>query len=128
MKLRILLQLAVILTVATACTAKTAPGTPMQRNMLSEPEMLKAGYPDAFTTVQTLRPHWMQRRGSTSLRGGGESIKVYLDGALMGSVEALKQITTRSIFSIRYLDGIEASQRWGLDHGAGAIVVSTRKT
>jgi hypothetical protein len=34
---------------------------------------------------------------------------------------------TRSIATIRWLDGLAASERWGLDHGAGAIVVSTRR-
>jgi hypothetical protein len=28
---------------------------------------------------------------------------------------------------MRYFDGLQASQRWGLDHGMGAIVVSTRR-
>lgn len=88
--------------------------------------MAKAGYPDAFTTVQSLRPQWLQRRGSTSLRGGEVQIKVYLDGTLLGGPENLRQITTRSISSIRYLDGLQASERFGFDHGQGAIVVSTR--
>jgi len=55
-----------------------------------------------------------------------ESIKVYLDGSLMGGPEQLRQIQVRSISSIRFLDGLEATNRWGLDHGLGAIVVSTR--
>ena len=120
--------LTAVVFLSTACGAKPSANAPaQQRNMLTQEEMLKAGYPDAFITVQTLRPQWMQRRGPTSLRGG-ETIKVYLDGSLMGGIDNLKQITVRSISTIRFLDGIEASNRWGLDHGAGAIVVSTRKT
>lgn len=93
--------------------------------MISTQEMVAAGYTDAFMTVQTLRPQWLSRRGvsTISLR---ESVKVYLDGSLMGGPEQLQQITTRSIATIRFMDGLEATQRWGLDHGLGAIVVSTR--
>jgi hypothetical protein len=89
--------------------------------------MLQAGYSDAFTTVQTLRPQWLRQRGALSITQR-ESVKVYLDGSLYGGAESLRQITTRSISSIRYLDALEATQRYGLDHGQGAIVVSTRKT
>ena len=112
----------------TACGAQrsaAAPQTSARAQLVSE-EMEKAGYQDLFTTVQSLRPQWLQRRGSTSLRPGLQ-IRVYLDGALYGGPETLRQITTRSVSSIQYLDGLQASARWGLDHDLGAIVVSTRK-
>jgi hypothetical protein len=54
-------------------------------------------------------------------------IKVYLDGTLLGGPDQLRQIMIRSITTIRWMDGLAASERWGLDHGAGAIVVSTRR-
>jgi hypothetical protein len=85
--------------------------------------MLKAGYSDVFTTVQSLRPQWLVTHGQTSFRR--LELKVYLDGSLMGGPETLRQISTRSISSIRYLTGLEASGRWGLDHDQGAIVIST---
>ncbi|MGH7471984.1 MAG: hypothetical protein ACRENP_28870 [Longimicrobiales bacterium] len=110
-----------------ACAAQARrAGTSDNRTVLSSEEMLKAGFPDVFTTVQSLRPQWLQRRGRTSFRNS-EEVKVYLDGSLMGGPDHLKQITTRSISSVRYLDGLEASQRWGFDHGMGAIMVITRR-
>jgi hypothetical protein len=33
----------------------------------------------------------------------------------------------RSVSEIRWLDANEATLRWGLDHGHGAIVLSTRR-
>src|SRR5688500_9557160 len=112
---------------ATACAARS-PGRPTEdRNVLSSEEMLKAGYPDAYATVQALRPRWLQRRGATSSRNEA-TIKVYLDGSLLGGLESLKQITTRSISTIRHYDALEAASRWGLDHGQGANAVATRKT
>jgi hypothetical protein len=116
-----------LLLVVTACASRSgAPRGSANRNTLSAEEMEKAGYPDVFTTVQSLRPQWLQKRGATSFRGT-ENIKVYLDGQLLGGPENLHQITTRSIATIEYFDGIKASERWGLDHGQGAIVVSTRR-
>ncbi|MGH7447657.1 MAG: hypothetical protein ACRELT_08855 [Longimicrobiales bacterium] len=95
------------------------------RNLITAEEMRAAGYTDAFRAVQSLRPQWLQIRGPTSF-SRPEVIKVYLDGSLMGGPEQLRQIATSSISSIRFLDANEATQRWGLDHGNGAILVSTR--
>jgi hypothetical protein len=75
--------------------------------------------------VQSLRPRWLRVRGVTSV-AGSETVKVYLDGSLLGSPQSLRQISTHSIGSLRYLSGLEATQRYGLDHGAGAIIASTQ--
>jgi hypothetical protein len=80
---------------------------------------------DAFTAVQTLRPHWLSNRGPSSFRQN-VTVKVYLDGNLMGGPDYLRQISIHSISSIRHMDGLEATQRYGLDHGQGAILVVTR--
>ena len=121
-----------LLFLVAACAApqRTAgPATSTSRTVLSTEEMQKAGYPDVFTTIQTLRPQWLQLRGSTRFRNNPPAqIKVYLDGSLLGGPELMKQITTKSIYDARYLDGIEASQRWGLDHDMGAIVITTRRS
>lgn len=94
-------------------------------DVITTAEMQASGHQDAFSLVQSLRPQWLRVRGPSSLRGE-ETVKVYLDGSLLGHPDQLRQISTHSISSLRYLDGLEATQRWGLDHGAGAIVVSTR--
>ena len=94
-------------------------------SLITTAELDASGYADAFTAVQSLRPAWLRIRGSTSL-ATREIVKVYLDGSLMGDTNHLRQISTHSISTLRYLDGLEATQRWGLDHGAGAILVSTR--
>jgi len=125
--LRTLTGVACAVIIVGACAPRPAPSaSSSQRDLLAQEEMLQAGYPDAFATVQSLRPQWLQRRGTTSLRGP-ETIKVYLDGTLLGGPDQLRQIMIRSITTIRWLDGLAASERWGLDHGAGAIVVSTRR-
>lgn len=96
-----------------------------ERNVITTDELRAAGFADAFRVVEALRPQWLRTRGVTTLTGR-ETVKVYLDDLLLGGPEHLQQITTTSISSIRYLDGNEATQRWGLDHGHGAILVLTR--
>ena len=123
---RIGLSMAILLAVMACSSRQTSSTSGLNRNLITTAELQKAGYTDGFMAVQSLRPHWLQVRGR-SMRGG-ETIKVYLDGSLLGGVDQLRQITTRSISSMRYYNGLEASERWGLDHGQGAIVVSTRGT
>jgi hypothetical protein len=119
---------AVCLVVAVqACSSGTAR---RQRapdlSAISQAELDAAPYSSAFEVVQALRPNWLRIKGATTLRTV-EYIRVYLDGSLLGAPDQLRNVTKRSIASIRFMDGVAATQRWGLDHGQGAIVVSTRQ-
>jgi hypothetical protein len=122
------LTLAVLVCViAAACSAGTggrsAGGESL--SLITSAEIEATGHADAHSLVQALRPQWLRVRGASSI-SGTETLKVYLDGSLLGGPDHLRRISTQSIGSIRYLDGIDATQRWGLDHGSGAIVVSSR--
>lgn len=95
------------------------------RSELTSEAIARVGAQDAFTAIQTLRPHWLRVRGTTSFRNQ-KSVRIYLDGNLMGGPAFLRQISAESLGSVKYLDGLEASQRYGLDHGEGAILLFTR--
>lgn len=118
---------AVIVLVAAACSAASQNNrsAPADRSVLTAEQIRGTSHSDAYSLVTALRPNWLRTRGSPSGSQGGLSVRVYLDGSLMGGPDHLRQITTRSISSIRYLDGNEATQRWGMNHGLGAIVVTT---
>jgi hypothetical protein len=117
-----------LLIAVTACstTAGSKSASPRDRSTLTREDIQTSGAVDAFTAVQTLRPHWLMKRGTTTLNQS-EFIKIYLDGNLMGGPEHLRQISTHSIESIRYMDALDATQRYGLDHGQGAVLVYTKK-
>lgn len=116
-----------LLLVISACggSAGTGQARP-NRTVLTTDEIRASHYTDAFSLVQALRPDWLSTRGQGSLTLR-EEVKVYLDGMKMGGPEYLKQITTESISLLRYINGLDATQRWGLDHGNGVIEVSTRR-
>jgi len=65
-------------------------------------------------------------RSSIPTRGSVDGIKVYLDGTLLGGVEALKTIPTGSVSTVRHLSAIEATARLGTGHTDGAIIVISR--
>lgn len=113
-----------VLVLCTACSASTssAPRTNLAR--IEAHEIRQTGYSDAFSLVQALRPHWLSTRGATSF-GATAPVRVYLDGSRLGGVGELRQIPTRSLESLAFLDGVQAAQVYGLDHGNGAIVASS---
>jgi hypothetical protein len=110
---------------AAACSGASRDSARTDIRVLAAEEMEKAGYTDAFSAVQALRPQWLRIRGSTTFTGN-EGVKVYLDSSLMGGPDQLRTVPVHSIAMLRYLDGLEATNRWGLDHGVGAIVIVTR--
>ena len=81
-------------------------------------------FPDAYQAVQALRSRWLNARGPDSFQDPGE-VLVYRDDVQLGGVSSLRTISPREIAYIRYYDGIAASARWGIGHGAGVIYVST---
>lgn len=120
--------LVALVVLGSSCASRSgAPAPRIDRNTISEAEILAAGSSDAYAIVQSLRPQWLQIRGPSTITLT-ESVKVYLDGSLLGGPDYLRQINALTISSIRYLDALEATQRWGLDHGHGAIVVISRRS
>jgi hypothetical protein len=93
--------------------------------LITTEEIDVARFSTAFEVVQALRPQWLRLRGRTSFNLS-ESVKVYFDNVLLGTPSQLRNVPSRAIGVIRFLDGNEATTRWGLDHGQGAIVVSSR--
>jgi hypothetical protein len=122
--------LAVLLSLILLAPACAGRGTPAaassDRSLISAEEMEGSGFTDAYSLIQALRPQWLRTRGATSINQR-EFVRVYVDDSLLGGPELLQQVTVHSIASIRHMTGLEATQRWGLDHGAGAIVIRTRR-
>jgi hypothetical protein len=62
-------------------------------------------------------PHDYQRRNH---------VMVYRDGVLLGAKAALHSIRMDDAAEVRRLSPAEASERFGLDHGAGAILITSK--
>jgi len=122
--------LAVLACLVAACTAR-APGelTPgashPDHNLLTEQQLREHHFVTAYEAVAALRSSWLETRGPDSFTAPSQ-VLVYLDESRLGGVETLRTLPMTNVLSIRYIDGIAASARWGLDHGQGVILVSTR--
>ena len=111
----------------TGCQRRATDGvSPSDRNMLTLAQLGDHRFTTAYDAVEALRSNWLNSRGTDSFQKPS-AVRVYLDNVSLGDKETLRTIAIGSVYYIKYFDGISATARWGLDHGAGAIYVSTRR-
>ena len=95
------------------------------RNVITHEQIVQQNFRTALDAVQALRPNWLRTRGADSFQSPTQVI-VYLDNVRMGGIDQLSTLSPSNIGSIQHYDGVQASGRWGLDHGAGVIQVISR--
>jgi len=86
----------------------------------------------AIEVIQRYRRHWLNdRRGSVNVLGmediaNPRGIRVYLDGIVQSrGLSKLATIAAVNVEEMRKLDATDATQRFGIGHSAGAILVRT---
>ncbi|HEX6938981.1 MAG TPA: hypothetical protein VF158_06175 [Longimicrobiales bacterium] len=112
------------------------------RNLITTAEIRQSGKQTVYQVIAALRPEWLIVRGIHSIKEtpqriqpadatavitdpGTPTIKVYLNGARLGGVEALKQVSAAEATVLEFVPPAEATQRFGAGHSHGAIVVYT---
>ena len=130
---RLAVALTAAFSLAGACRGSSAAAPASSRasqpggraNVLTQDEIRRSNLANAFDIVSTLRPRWLQTRGADSFQRPTE-IQVYVDNTrLTNGLNGLREISSLAISRMEWVNPIDASARWGLDHGQGAIVVIT---
>lgn len=81
-----------------------------------------------FEAVRALRPRWLQPRNVASLRSQvRHTPRVYVDGHFRGEVNELSRLVPYEVAEIRFMSAADATTRFGTNHIAGAIVITTRR-
>jgi hypothetical protein len=105
--------------------SKGAADVSRDRTVLTQTQFGAHQFNTAYDAIEALRSNWLKTRGPDSFQAPSQ-VRVYLDNVSLGDTSTLHTIAINTIVFIRYFDGISATARWGLDHGAGVIYVSTR--
>jgi hypothetical protein len=120
--------LALPLMLAAACAQPTQREPQVGAMQQSSPNRLTSeelrGFATVGQAVQGLRTGWLRHRAGTL--HGNTRVWVYRDGMRLGGVEMLANMATGDVSQLEYLDGIRATQRWGLGHENGVIHVISR--
>jgi hypothetical protein len=95
-------------------------------DLIVEEQLRSRGFASVYEAVETLRSNWLRPRGQDTLIGTASEVQVYMDNVRMGGVGTLRQISPSTVTFIQWYNANDATARWGIGHGAGAIYVSTR--
>lgn len=109
----------------------STPAVPMpamraDRSVLSRDDIRATQYTNLYDVVAMLRGNWLRVRTAESFTKSS-AVQVYLDMQRLNGVDELRTMSPLNVLSVRFFDPIQASARWGMDHGAGAIFILTAK-
>lgn len=110
---------------ATQQSASSSSRSRGARDVITQEELAKVDVQNALDAVRRLRPSFLQTHGgmSSSITQGPQDVVVYVDNTRMGGPSTLAQIPITDVKEIQYLNGPDATQRYGTGHGSGAIIV-----
>jgi hypothetical protein len=108
--------------VAASCAPNTQDGSAPRasRDVITQDEITASSESNALTLIERLRPQWFRMRS-----GVDNPVVVYVDGSRRGGAEQLRGIPIGNMIRAQFLSGSEATTRFGLNHGSGAILITT---
>jgi len=113
------------LVLCAACLHQSPVSAKTDPSVITREQIAVNHFVTAYEVVEGMHQNWFQTRGPDSFASPTQVI-VYLDGVRLGGIAALRNIPAGDVAYIRHYSGIDATARWGLDHGAGVIFVATR--
>ena len=110
---------------ASSTTTQQSSRSRGSRDRITAEELATIDVQNALQAVQRLRPNFLQTRGgaTSSITQGPQDVVVYVDQTRMGGPNTLAQIPITDVKEIQYLNGTDATQRYGTGHGSGVIIV-----
>jgi hypothetical protein len=76
-----------------------------------------------------LRPQWLRARGSGSIVSPGSTVPiVYVSGIQRGELRTLQNVGVDQVQRVEFIDGRDATTRFGTGHGGGVIMVDVDRS
>ena len=115
-----------LLTLASCASSGTSSSSRSRTDatLITREQIDEHHFTNAYDAVAALHSNWLVTKGTDSFASPSQ-VRVYVDNTFLGGVESLKNVDANTIRGIRWIDGIAATARWGMDHGQGVIQVTT---
>ena len=102
----------------------SAASAPRNRDVVTRAQIEALNVGDAYEVIQRMRRDYLMGRGS----GTRQSYAVvYVDGVRKTGFDTLRSMRAANIEEIRFISAVDATTRFGTDHGGGAIEIKTRQ-
>ncbi len=115
---------AALVALCAACATHRTSGPRPSRDVLTQQEMLDGHFITVAQAISALRSNWLNVHPNT-LMGTQEDVVIYYDSNRLGGPGELGNINVRDIRYVQHLDAVTATQRYGVGHSQGAILVSS---
>ena len=119
-----------LLSVLLALPQVVAPRISNVPGVLAGPD--PAQMETAADLVRTLRPGMLIARDAGDVNASSarrwpdeRAVHVYVDGVLLGGIDALDRIPARAVLHVRHLTPLEAMTHFGSGNSSGVIAVTT---
>ncbi|MFQ5752767.1 MAG: hypothetical protein ACE5HI_12290 [bacterium] len=119
-----------ILYAITMLACSTTKGTYTKKNhssrdYISAEEIRNSSATNVYDLIRSLRPNWLRGRGAKSISNKEASYPVvYVNESKHGDINSLSSISVENITAIQFLNSSDATNRFGLDHASGAILIT----
>jgi hypothetical protein len=119
--------LALVAAIACASAGTSSPGSVRNTNVITEQEIAASHESNAYDIISVLRPTYLKTRGHNTIHAAGSDFAtVFMDGQQYGDLTSLRNIPAAQIHEIRYYSATDASNKFGMQAGGGAIDVRTK--
>ncbi len=110
--------------IAVAGCATGGVRTHSDRDVITRAQMVENKFVTVYDAVAALHSNWLNVRPNT-LTSSQEDVVIYYDATRLGSPSELRNIRVSDVQFVEHLDAVAATQRYGIGHSQGAILVSS---
>jgi hypothetical protein len=104
------------------------PSTPPRggRDVITAEELAATKASTLYQAIQKIHPEWLLLRPPSSINYDPAPVQAYVNGQHMGGADFLRSLPIDGVLTVQHYSGTDATQRWGTNHGSGAIAVTQR--
>gem|GEM_PF-1151099 len=122
---RTLLVLALLISVG-ACGGGSRSRPSGDPDVILRHQVLAGSYATAHDVVRAIHPNWLVKRSPSGRNNANTNpIWVFVDGSRYGDLSWLHNVPAQTVGSIRRIDGISATTRWGTGYSEGVLYITT---